>query len=362
MVLKKEQGKKKRIVSQEALAKRLGARMAKKFGEDAVQPIESASSNIKDWYSTTIPPLDLIISGKIGQGFPSNRICEMFGSESIGKTSIGGTLMRTIQQLGGLGVFIDSESTFDNARCKALRVDSNKLLYLDLDNVEDTMDAILELLDGAKENKMLIFWDTLAGTMAKGEEGRRIGEAGLGIHARVMSQAMRKLTKPLARSRASIIICNQRKEGAIGVPFATERDKNKTLGGAAIDFHAHNRLFIQFNRKLVHTVGKNKVNLGFETTAKLIKNKSGKSHIPVRMVFLEEAGGHYDAGLSCLRTLQHWKLLPTSNTSISFAGKKHSFLGWKKRYDKEKSFREEVHAALEKGFKIQIKENEENVE
>jgi len=359
MVLKK--AAKKRGTSQAALVKRLGGRIAKKFGDDSVRSIEEASSNIKEWYSTTVPPLDLIISGKIGQGFPSNRVCEIFGPESIGKTSIGGTLMRIVQQREGLGVFIDSESTFDNERRIALGVDSSKLLYLDLDSVEDTIDAILDLIEGAKGSRMLIFWDTLAATMARGEEGRRIGEAGLGIHARIMSQAMRKLTKPLARSCTALIICNQRKEGAIGVPFATERDKNKTLGGSAMDFHAHNRLFIQFSRKLVRTVGKNTVNLGFETRAQLIKNKSGKSYIQVRLVFVEEAGGRYDAGLSCLRTLQHWKVISSGNKAITFAGKKHSFMGWKKRYDSDEAFRKTVHIKLEECYAEQTKENVEDV-
>jgi len=335
------------------LKKRLETDLTKKLGEGVVVSLLASQTGIKRWYPTQLPPLDVILSGKVGRGFPAGRLVELFGYESVGKTTLGMSLIAAVQREGVLGCMIDTESRFTWERAKTLGIDVDKLICLEEEYLEPILDALILITESAKKTPTVIFWDTVAGTPSARERGGNVKEAAMGVHAKALSKGMRVIIKTIARSNVLLIACNQLKDGAIGQMFASDYERDATLGGRAIRFHADIRVKLTSARRLWGQKGKNpkKIQIGFETVATVVKNTNRVANGSARLVFLYERGGRYDPALSCLRTLQTWgRLKASKNGRVEFAEKKLTESGWRSVYTEDEKFRERVHEALEVGF------------
>jgi recombination protein RecA len=335
------------------LSAKLQKQLRDKYGEGSVQDLSSASSNISMWFDTGCVPLNLILTGDVNKGIPSGRMIELFGAEASGKTTICASIMRNTQAKEGLPIIIDTESSFtkDQALRHGLDIHPDKLIYFEECFLEPILDAIQDLVVQLDDTPVTIVWDTVASTPTKKERGRDVGEASFGAHARALSEGMRKIAKPLAESNAALIICNQRKEGAMANPFASENDKDATLGGHAIRFHAHARIKLELAKTAYSTLrGGRKKEVGFDARIKTVKNKAIARGCRAMLVFRSDIG-KFDNALSCARTLQQWKAIPKpTGTTITFDGKKYSERQWRETYNTNEKIRDAVHKLCEETF------------
>ena len=329
----------------------IDAKLRKKLGEGAVS---EALPDPKFWYRTGNPALDVAISGKVGMGFPAGRICEIYGNENVGKTTLGATVMREAQKAGALAYMIDTESTFRTSRAKTLGVDMEHFTYLHLGYMEPILDGIDSIITDAGDQKIVVFWDTIAGTPSQAERGRAIGEMPLGLHARALSQGFRKFATKLAHTSVLVLCCNQLKVGDVTNRFATERDRDSTLGGSAIRFHADVRIKMTFQKT---SYDKDKKPIGFLVTAKVVKSKGGPDQVKCKLVFRREGGGRFDVPLSVLHTLALWEGFSIENVKIPCGDEKITVGTFVNRYKTDAKFVAEQHRRLEAAY---IRENKRN--
>lgn len=316
--------------------------LSKRLGGDVVTDISTSASKIKHWFTTGIAPLDVILSGEVGKGFPSGRVCELFGEEHVGKTTLGMQVIRHAQQAGHHCLLIDTESRFTESRAKKLGVNTEQLTVLDEEYLEPILDAILDVVEAAKEEPMVIFWDTIAATKPKREKGCNVGEYMIGSHARPLHQGFRRLAKPLAKSNVLLLACNQLTEGGIGKMFATEREKEGTIGGKAAKFYGDVRVKLYGYKK--QSVDRRTV--GFEVTAKAVKATNNVSDSYCRLSYDFLNGGNWDATESLIKTLIYWKALEMSGSRIVWLGKKIKEDDWRKSYQDNQEFRDNVNGYL----------------
>ena len=323
------------------------------LGDGTFEMLSGATSAIRRWYSTGIPALDVVLSGKLGKGIPSGRLVELFGDEQTGKTTLICLILKEIQRFSGLSVLFDTERSFDEERARFLGINVESLVLGTDDYVEAILSAIEVVLKKTQKCPCCVAWDTLAGTPTSAERSKRAGEygGGIGDHARVLSNGLRRLTSSLSASEACLVITNQLKTGGLMNPFATERDKESTLGGRAMKFHAYMRVRLHYARKFRWAVDKKAVVIGDEIEATVIKDKNGPSNIRGRnaILVLRKVGrdaGTFSASLSALRTLQLWGVLPAKDPFV-FAKKPCTAFKWDERYNTEPMFQQCVHALLE---------------
>lgn len=270
----------------------------------------------------------------------------MYGYESVGKTTFGMGCIKEVQRIGGLGILIDTEATFTEHRAMEIGINLDQLVYIEEEYIEPILNSIHATIERLKDTPAIIFWDTIAGTPSRGERGRSVGEASLGLHARALSQGLRRLSRPLSKSNAVLLLCNQLKEGAMGKLFAQESEKDATLGGRAIRFHSEIRLKLSRSKSLTIKDGKKYKDIGFETIAKIVKNKSYASGHKARMVFRYDINGQYDAALSCARTLQDWGVIPLKADQFKLDGTTYPADRWRRLYKNKESFRTYAHKVL----------------
>src|SRR5213595_1961354 len=215
-------------------------------------------------------PISAISTGSIGVdaalgvgGVPRGRIIEIYGPESSGKTTLSLHVIAEAQKLGGLAAFIDAEHALDAEYAKKLGVDIDNLLVSQPDSGEQALE-IAEMLvrSGAID---IIVIDSVAALVPRAELEGEMGDSHVGLHARLMSQALRKLTGSIARSRAMVIFINQIRH-KIGVMFG---NPETTTGGNALKFYASVRLDI---RRIGAIKERDQVT-GNQTRVKVVKNK-----------------------------------------------------------------------------------------
>lgn len=333
---------------------RIEKALSKKLGASVVKDVASASANIKYWFTTGIPALDIILSGEIGKGFPSGRVCEMYGEEQVGKTTLGMNIIRHAQASGFSTCLIDTESRFTSIRARKLGIDVNKLTVIDEQYLEPILDGLIEIVHAAGEDPTIVFWDTVASTMPLREKGCNVGEYMIGSHARPLSQGLRKLVKPLSQSNVLVLCCNQLKEGGIGKMFATERDKEGLVGGKALRFHSDIRLRLYQYKK----ISVDRKTGGFEVTARTVKNTNTVSDTYSKLSFTFENGGMWDSPKSTLRTLQYWKAVEVKAGRIVLGDKKIRESSWLKSYAGDAEFRKSSDALLKKSYEDMFLEEE----
>jgi len=217
-----------------------------------------------------IQPIDAIPTGAISidfalgiGGVPRGRVIEIFGPESSGKTTLALQVIAEAQKLGGTAAFVDAEHALDAAYAQKLGVDINELLVSQPDNGEQALEIVEVLIRSNGVDVVVV--DSVAALVPKAEIEGEMGEAQMGLQARLMSQALRKLTGAVSKSKCCLIFINQLRE-KIGVMFG---NPETTTGGRALKFYASVRMDI----RRIASIKDGDVVVGGRTRVKVVKNK-----------------------------------------------------------------------------------------
>ena len=232
----------------------------KDFGKGSVMMMNEKSTEPMEVVSTGSIGLDVALG--IG-GLPRGRVIEIYGPESSGKTTIATHVIAEAQKKGGMCAFIDAEHAFDSNYAKKLGVDVDNLLISQPDYGEQALEIADRLiLSGALD---VVVIDSVAALVPKGELEGEIGDSKMGLHARLMSQALRKLTATISKTNTICIFINQLRE-KIGVMFG---NPETTTGGNALKFYASVRLDI---RRMAQ-IKDGEEAIGNHVKVKVVKNK-----------------------------------------------------------------------------------------
>ena len=236
-------------------------RIEKNYGKGAIMKL--GDEHVED--------VDVIPTGSIGLnwalgvgGFPRGRIIEIYGPESSGKTTLAIHAIAEAQKAGGIAAIIDAEHAFDRFYAEKLGVDVNNLLISQPDNGEQALEIAEQLIRSAAIDILVI--DSVAALTPKSEIEGDMGDRNVGVQARLMSQAMRKLTGSISRTNTTAIFINQLRE-KIGVMFGPSET---TTGGNALKFYASVRIDIRSST----TIKDKEEVLGRHTKVKVTKNKA----------------------------------------------------------------------------------------
>jgi recombination protein RecA len=235
-------------------------KLEKTYGKGAVMKMGSVTHENISSISTGSIGLDLALG--VG-GYPKGRVVEIYGPESSGKTTLAIHAMAEAQKTGGIAAFIDAEHAFDRIYAENLGVNIDELIIAQPDSGEQALEIADNLIrSGAID---IIVVDSVAALTPKSEIEGEMGDSKLGLHARLMSQALRKLTASISKTGCICIFINQLRE-KIGVIFG---NPETTTGGNALKFYASIRLDIRRSTQLKN--GENLV--GNRTRVKVVKNK-----------------------------------------------------------------------------------------
>ncbi|MCI5057058.1 MAG: recombinase RecA [Flavobacteriales bacterium] len=241
-------------LTMDKLDKVYGKGTVMKLGDEAIEDIE------------VIPSGSLTVDLALGVGgYPRGRVVEVYGPESSGKTTLAIHAIAEVQRQGGIAAFIDAEHAFDRFYAESLGVDIENLLISQPDNGEQALEIADNLIrSGAID---LIVIDSVAALTPKAEIEGEMGDSVVGLQARLMSQALRKLTGTINRTKCTCIFINQLRE-KIGVMFG---NPETTTGGNALKFYSSIRIDIRRSTQ-IKTSGGDEV-LGNRTRVKIVKNK-----------------------------------------------------------------------------------------
>ena len=217
-----------------------------------------------------IQPIETISTGAISidyalgvGGVPRGRVIEIFGPESSGKTTLALQIIAEAQKLGGMAAFVDAEHALDAGYAQKLGVDLENLLVSQPDNGEQALEIVEVLIRSNGVDVVVV--DSVAALVPKAEIEGEMGDAQMGLQARLMSQALRKLTGVVSKSKTSLIFINQLRE-KIGVMFG---NPETTTGGRALKFYASVRLDI----RRIASIKDGDAVVGGRTRVKVVKNK-----------------------------------------------------------------------------------------
>ena len=237
------------------------SQIEKQFGKGSIMRLgDSDISNDIQVVSTGSLGLDIALG--VG-GLPRGRVVEIYGPESSGKTTLTLSVIAEMQKLGGTAAFIDAEHALDPAYASKLGVDIDQLLISQPDNGEQALEIADMLVRSSSVDVVVI--DSVAALVPKAEIEGEMGEPQMGLQARLMSQALRKLTANIKRSNTLVIFINQIRM-KIGVMFG---NPETTSGGNALKFYASVRIDI----RRIGSIKKGEEVIGSETRAKVVKNK-----------------------------------------------------------------------------------------
>jgi recombination protein RecA len=215
--------------------------------------------------------VDVISSGSLGLdlalgvgGYPKGRVVEIYGPESSGKTTLTLHAIAEAQKAGGIAAFIDAEHAFDRFYAQNLGIDIDNLIISQPDNGEQALEIADNLVRSGAIDMIVI--DSVAALTPKSEIEGEMGDSKMGLHARLMSQALRKLTGSISKTNCTMIFINQLRE-KIGVMFG---NPETTTGGNALKFYASVRLDIRRSTQIKDTDGTVR---GNKTRVKVVKNK-----------------------------------------------------------------------------------------
>lgn len=234
------------------LDKTYGKGTVMKMGDKAVEEVETISSGSLG--------LDLALGVN---GYPKGRIIEIYGPESSGKTTLTLHAIAEAQKAGGIAAFIDAEHAFDRNYAEKLGVDIENLIISQPDNGEQALEIAENLIRSGAIDIVVI--DSVAALTPKSEIEGEMGDSKMGLHARLMSQALRKLTGTISKTHCTVFFINQLRE-KIGVMFG---NPETTTGGNALKFYASVRLDIRRSSQIKD--GENVI--GNRTKVKVVKNK-----------------------------------------------------------------------------------------
>jgi len=235
------------------LDKAYGKGTVMKMSDQAIEDVDAISSG----------SLGLDIALGVG-GYPRGRVIEIYGPESSGKTTLTLHAIAEAQKAGGIAAFIDAEHAFDRFYAENLGVDIDNLIISQPDNGEQALEIADNLIRSGAIDIVVI--DSVAALTPKSEIEGEMGDSKMGLHARLMSQALRKLTASISKTKCTVIFINQLRE-KIGVMFG---NPETTTGGNALKFYCSVRLDIRRSTQIKDTDGNVK---GNKTRVKVVKNK-----------------------------------------------------------------------------------------
>jgi len=233
----------------------------KQFGKGSIMRL--GQNNI-------VAPVEVISTGAISidyalgiGGVPRGRVIEIFGPESSGKTTLALQVIAEAQKKGGMAAFVDAEHALDAAYAKKLGVDLDNLLVSQPDNGEQALEIVEVIIRSNSVDVVVV--DSVAALVPRAEIEGEMGEAQMGLQARLMSQALRKLTGAVSKSKTSLIFINQLRE-KIGVMFG---NPETTTGGRALKFYSSIRIDI----RRIGAIKDGEAVVGGRTRVKIVKNK-----------------------------------------------------------------------------------------
>jgi len=234
--------------------------LEKQFGKGAVVQLGSTAV----LQVAVIPTGAISIDSALGVGgLPRGRVIEIFGPESSGKTTLALHAIAEAQALGGIAAFIDAEHALDAQYAKALGVDTDNLILAQPDSGEQALEITNALVSSNVVDIIVV--DSVAALVPRAELEGEMGDNFMGLHARLMSQALRKLTAALSRANACLIFINQIRE-KIGVMFGSPET---TTGGRALKFYSSVRIDV----RRIGTIKDGDQAIGNRTKVKIVKNK-----------------------------------------------------------------------------------------
>ena len=301
-VVKEETGKKLPAALSAVLAQ-----IQKEFGDGAIMRLGAEDQTVK---VPAIPTgaLTLDIAAGVG-GVPRGRVIEVFGPESSGKTTLVLHIIANAQKMGGLAAFIDAEHALDPGYAKKIGVNLDDLLVSQPDSGEEAL-QIAETLAKSNSRDVVVI-DSVAALAPRAELEGQMGDSHVGLQARLMSQALRKLTGAINRSKTCCIFTNQIRE-KIGVMFGSPET---TPGGRALKFYASMRLDVRRIGTLKDPTGKV---IGNRTKVKVVKNKVAPPFTEAEFDILYAEGISY-AGSVVDAALQY-NLIEKRGSWLSFEG------------------------------------------
>ena len=257
--IKKKFGEEREKALGEALKK-----IEKDFGKGAIMRLgEHAEQKVQVMSSGSLA-LDIALGAG---GYPKGRIIEIYGPESSGKTTVALHAVAQAQKEGGIAAFIDAEHALDPAYAAALGVNIDELLLSQPDSGEQGLEIAEKLIDSGAIDLVVV--DSVAALVPRAEIDGDIGDSHVGLQARMMSQAMRKLGASINKTKTIAIFINQLRE-KVAVMFG---NPETTPGGRALKFYASVRLDVRGNTQIKGTGDQKDTNVGKETKIKVVKNK-----------------------------------------------------------------------------------------
>lgn len=237
------------------------SQIEKQFGKGSIMKLGEASAKMT---VEVIPTGSLAIDIALGVGgIPRGRVVEIYGPESSGKTTVALHIVAEAQKLGGMAAFIDAEHALDPVYARAIGVDIDNLLISQPDTGEQGLEICEALVRSGAVDVVVI--DSVAALVPRAEIEGEMGDSHVGLHARLMSQALRKLTGAISKSRTAVIFINQIRE-KVGVMFG---NPETTTGGRALKFYASIRMDVRRQE----TLKQGQEMVGNRTRVKVVKNK-----------------------------------------------------------------------------------------
>ena len=236
------------------------SKIEKNYGKGSIMKLGDRAVEQVDTISTGSIALDSALG--VG-GFPKGRIIEIYGPESSGKTTLAIHAIAESQKNGGLAAFIDAEHAFDSNYAKKLGVDVDNLYISQPDNGEQALEIADNLISSGAVDIIVI--DSVAALTPKSEIDGEMGDSKMGLHARLMSQALRKMTATISKTKCCCVFINQLRD-KIGVMFGSPET---TTGGNALKFYSSIRLDI----RRIQAIKDGETNIGNRVRVKIVKNK-----------------------------------------------------------------------------------------
>jgi len=336
------------------LAEVLADSLNKKFKDFKVAHFldgaDETPTDLTEWISTGSSMLDIAIANRPNGGIPVGRITEITGMEASGKSLVAAQILANTQKKGGLAVFIDTENAVNEEFLECLGIDTKKLLYIQLETVEDIFEVIENIISKVRESDkdrlVTIVVDSVAAATTRVEQEADYSKDGWSTgKAIVISKAMRKCTNMIGRQRIALIFTNQLRQ-KLGVMFG---DPWTTSGGKALQFHASCRLRLKAAGQIKAKVnGKDQV-VGIKTKCIVVKNRMGP---PLRT---SEFDIYFESGIDdlggWLRILKDYSMIKQGGSWYTFtrdSGEEIKFLSkdWNGKLEADPTLKEEVYKKI----------------